>query len=185
MDTRTDNVLMQRVRDGDIARLAVLFERHHRALFSYFVRLTASRESGEDLVQDVFFRILKYRHTYQDGSQFTAWMYQIARRVHLDSLQRRRGEVIAIDDPERFTSDDPGPARLFERAQEVGLLQRALAALPPDKRELLVLARFQNLKYEQIGEILGCDVGAVKVRVYRAMKALGEQYHRLAGEKAS
>jgi RNA polymerase sigma-70 factor (ECF subfamily) len=54
-----------------------------------------------------------------------------------------------------------------------------------EKREVLVLSRFQNLKYEQIADILACDVGAVKVRVYRAIKALSQIFFELAGEKAS
>ena len=183
METRTDNVLMQKVREGDVAKLAVLFERHHRPLFNYFLRLTGSRESAEDLVQDVFFRVLKYRHTWQDGTQYTAWMYRIARHAHLDNLERR-GEVVPIDSYEP-PSGEPDPGLRFERAEEVGLLERALAALAPDKREVLVLSRFQGLKYEQIGEILDCEAGAVKVRVYRAIKELGRIYHRLAGERAS
>jgi RNA polymerase sigma-70 factor (ECF subfamily) len=67
----------------------------------------------------------------------------------------------------------------------VGLRRRALAALPVEQREVLVLARFQNLKYDQIADILACDVGSVKVRVYRAIKALSRIFFELAGEKAS
>ena len=65
------------------------------------------------------------------------------------------------------------------------LLRRALAALPVEKREVLVLSRFQNLRYQQIADILACDVGTVKVRVYRAIKALSQIFFELAGEKAS
>ena len=180
---------MQRVRDGDVARMAVLFERHHRALFGFFARLTSSRDLSEDLVQDVFFRMLKYRHTYQDSSQFTAWMYQIARNVHADSLQKRRLEVVPLDDPDQARPEPagsgPNAAEQLERRQDVRLLRRALAALPPSQREVLVLSRFQNLKYEQIAEILACETGAVKVRVFRAVRALSRIFHELANERAS
>jgi RNA polymerase sigma-70 factor (ECF subfamily) len=73
----------------------------------------------------------------------------------------------------------------LKRKQEITLLKRAMSLLPLEKRELLVLSRYQNLKYEEIASILGCDVGAVKVRVYRAVRALGQIYFELAGEKAS
>lgn len=73
----------------------------------------------------------------------------------------------------------------LKRKQEVALLKRAMARLPLEKRELLVLSRYQNLKYEEIAGILGCDIGAVKVRVYRAVRALGQIYFELAGERAS
>jgi len=73
----------------------------------------------------------------------------------------------------------------LERKQEISLLKRAMEMLPLEKRELLVLSRFQNLKYEEIASILECSVGAVKVRVYRAVQALGQIYCELAGERAS
>jgi RNA polymerase sigma factor (sigma-70 family) len=188
VETRSDDVLMQQVRDGEPKRLAVLFERHHRPLFGYFVRITGDRGAGEDMVQDVFFRMLKYRHSYQDGHPFTAWMYGIARRVYLDGLARREAGVIGIEQALGAGGEpacaEPGPRERLERMEETVLLRRALAALPRDKREILVLSRYQNLKYERIAEILDCDPGAVKVRVYRALKSLGQVFRRLS-EKAS
>jgi RNA polymerase sigma factor (sigma-70 family) len=189
-ETRADNVLMQKVRDGDLTKMAVLFERHHRALFRYFLRLTGNREFSEDLVQDVYFRMLKYRHTYRDGNPFTSWMYQVGRNAHLDGVQKRKGETPLFeqghDESAREpASAEPDPSEILRRRQDLGLLRRALAALPVEKREVLVLSRFQNLKYEQIADILACDVGTVKVRVYRAIKALSLIFFELAGEKAS
>ena len=185
-ETRADNVLMQKVRDGDITKMAVLFERHHRALFRYFLRLTGNREFSEDLVQDVYFRMLKYRQSYRDGNPFTSWMYQVARNAHLDGVQKRKGEAPLLEERlEEPASAEPDPSEILRRRQDLGLLRRALAALPVEKREVLVLSRFQNLKYEQIADILACDVGTVKVRVYRAIKALSQIFFELAGEKAS
>ena len=70
-------------------------------------------------------------------------------------------------------------------AQDVALLKRALDRLPSDKKELLVLARFQDMKYEEIASLLGCEVGTVKVRVFRAMRALEEIYHTLSKERTA
>ena len=185
-ETRADNVIMQKVRDGDLPKMAVLFERHHRALFRYFVRLTGNHGLAEDLVQDVFFRIMKYRATYRDGSPFTSWMYQVARNAYLDGVQKRKPETPLLEEsmPEPV-SREPDPSEILRRRQDLGLLRRALAALPVEKREVLVLSRFQNLKYDQIADILQCDVGTVKVRVYRAVKALSQIFFELAGDKAS
>jgi len=162
--------------------LAILFERHHRPLFNYFVHMNGNRDLSEDLVQDVFFRMLKYRKSFQPDRPFTAWMYQIARNAHVDSIGKRKFEV-ALGEKE-FASGNAMDENL-RRKQEIGLLKAAMARLPVEKRELLVLSRYQNLKYEEIASILGCDVGAVKVRVYRAVRALGAIYFELAGEKAS
>jgi len=173
---------MQSVREDDLGALAILFERHHRPLFNYFVHMNGNRDLSEDLVQDVFFRMLKYRKSFQPERPFTAWMYQIARNAHVDSIGKRKFEV---DLGEREFASGNNMDENLRRKQEVALVKAAMQRLPVEKRELLVLSRYQNLKYEEIASILGCDVGAVKVRVYRAVRALGQIYFELAGEKAS
>ncbi len=185
----TDNALMAQVSNGEVAKLAVLFERHHRSLFRYFVSMNRNRELSEDLVQDVFFRMLRYRASYDPAQSFTAWMYQIARNASVDQAQKRRAEVVGIDefDDRRMepVSSAPGPEESAAKGQDLVLLRRALDRLPADKRELLVLSRFQNMKYEQIAEILGCEPGTVKVRVFRAMRALEQAYFAVADEPRS
>lgn len=185
----TDNALMAQVSAGELPKLAVLFERHHRALFRYFVSLNRDRELSEDLVQDVFFRMLRYRASYDPAKAFTAWMYGIARRASLDRARDRRAEVIGIEAiTERRgepASTAPGPEERAAKMQNLGLLERALSLLPADKREILALSRFQEMKYEDIAAVLECEVGAVKVRVYRAVRALEQIYFALEKEKAS
>ncbi len=71
------------------------------------------------------------------------------------------------------------PEELFTRKQDISFLNDALNRLPRDRREVLVLSRFHDLRYEQIAQILNCEVGAVKVRVYRALKELRETFSQL------
>jgi RNA polymerase sigma factor (sigma-70 family) len=187
----TDNTIMAQVRDGEVRNLAVLFERHHKQLFNFFLRMTSNRDLSEDLVQDVFFRMLRYRHTYNETHPFTAWMYQIARNAQTDHLRKRRPEApIEIRSGEEVTMNEPVSTipladERLHREQQTRLLRRALDRLPTDKREILILSRFQNLKYDEIAAVLGCEVNSVKVRVYRATKALGDIYFQLAGARAS
>ena len=172
---------MREICAGDLRKLSVLFDRHHAKLYRYYVRMTADPQWSEDLVQEVFFRMLKYRDTYRFESQFSTWMYQIARNAHIDPVRKKKWETPL---PEGWD----GPARAgesLERKQEHELVLRALAKLPPEKREVLVLSRFQGMKYEQIAELLGCEVGAVKVRVFRAVRSLREIFFELSGRKAS
>jgi len=170
-----------------VGKLATLYARHQRPLFNFFLRLTSSRPLSEDLVHDVFTRILKYRSSYGEQERFTPWMYRIARNAHIEQSRRRRLEVVPAD-PEQVrepASQDPGPEAAAEYGQNVAILRRALALLPEDKREVLVLSRFQNLRYEEIARILDCEVCTVKVRVFRAVRQLEQLYNELAGEKAS
>ena len=181
MELTGDDKLMNAVRGGDERKLAVLFERHHAKLYRYYLRMTGDNQWSEDLVQEVFFRMLKYRETYRQECGFTTWMYRIARNAHIDQMRKRKWEVALEEGWD-------GPARsgldLGER-QEIDFVRQALQRLPPEKRELLVLSRFQGMKYEQIAELLDCEVGAVKVRVFRAMQALREIFFEMTGRKAS
>jgi len=180
-----DEALMLAVKGGQVGKLAVLFERHNRAIFNFFYRMSGNRELSEDLVQDVFFRMLKYKDSYQEKASFTAWMYQVARSAQIDSFRKRKNEAQWNDEqPEPASQDVRADERLTKR-QELAILQKAMAALPPEKREVLVMSRYQNLKYQEIGKILGCEENAVKLRVFRAVRALGQIYNELAGERAS
>src|SRR5215467_11408052 len=180
----TDEKLMLAVRNGDVSKLGLLFDRHHRALFDFFARMTGSRMAAEDLVQDVFFRILKYRKTFRDESRFKAWMFHIARNARADYYRKHQTEMPAPeDDFERLPSSVRMPGQDLEQEQQTFLLECALLKLPPEKREVLILSRYQDLKYEQIAELMDCEVGTIKVRVYRAIKELRDIFFRLSSEK--
>jgi RNA polymerase sigma factor (sigma-70 family) len=181
--TWTDEALMLAVRDGDVGRLGVLFERHHRPLFDFFARMTGNRQASEDLVQDVFVRILKYRSTYRNEAQFTTWMYHIARNTRFDQFKKKRPELVFPEEEIQTPAHGISAVRQVEHDQEKELLEQAMLKLNQDKRELLVLARYREMKYEQIAELLGVDVGTIKVRVHRAMKELREIFLKLSGDK--
>ena len=159
----------------------MLFERHHAKLYRYYLRMTGNSQLSEDLVQEVFFRMLKYRETYRQECGFTTWMYRIARNAHIDQMRKRKWEVALEEGWD-------GPARAaqsLDESEDLEFVRLALLRLPPEKRELLVLSRFQGMKYEQIAELLDCEVGTVKVRVFRAMQALREIFFEMTGRKAS
>jgi RNA polymerase sigma factor (sigma-70 family) len=181
----TDELLMRAVRAGDCAQLGRLFERYHAPLFDFLYRTTGDRAAAEDLVQDVFVRILKYRHTYRDDSCFETWLYRIARNTRADYFRRRKASPGANQDADEPVASEPDPSQQLEQSSQAALLRRALMQLPDDKRELLVLARYRGMRYEQIGALLDIEVGAVKVRVHRAMKQLRELFDQLANEGAS
>jgi RNA polymerase sigma factor (sigma-70 family) len=178
----TDEALMRAVRDGDVDKLGVLFERHHIGLFDFLSRMTGNRTAAEDLTQDVFVRMLKYRQTFRDAGRFETWMFHIARNARADYFRGRATADIggtAVD----AATDAPGPASLAERDQEAALLRRALLELRDENRELIVMARYRGMKYEAIAEVLGVDVGTIKVRVHRALKELREIFLTLSGNR--
>jgi RNA polymerase sigma-70 factor (ECF subfamily) len=172
---------MLAVRGGDVGKLGALFERYHRPLYDFLSRTTGDRTAAEDLVQDVFVRVLKYRQTYRDDGCFETWVFRIARNARADYFKGRQPATEPADDLE-LPAPGLGPAQELERERDHRKLTRALLRLREEDRELLVLARYRNMKYERIGALLGIEVGAVKVRVYRAMKALRQVFLQLADE---
>ncbi|HKM90123.1 MAG TPA: RNA polymerase sigma factor [Candidatus Acidoferrales bacterium] len=172
-----DEDLMLQVREGEGETLAVLFDRYQAPLFNFYAKLTGDRAASEDLVQEVFLRILKYRRTYRPGTPFRPWMYQIARNARFDHARKQHADA--------EYSEAMAPVVKFpdgaQQSQEAALLHRALLQLPEEKREILILSRFQELKYEEVARLLGCEVGAVKVRVHRALQELRLLFQGLAG----
>lgn len=184
MTETSDSELMRQVRGGRTGALATLFERHHARLYRYCLRMTGNRAASEDLVQDVFMRMLKYKITFRDDSSFVPWMFGIARNACIAHLRRTpadHGGETPIEDVPADALIDHDPVA----EQQRDLVRRALLTLPVDRREVLVLSRYEFKTYEEIARALGCSVGAVKVRVHRAMKQLREAYLTLAGEAST
>jgi RNA polymerase sigma-70 factor (ECF subfamily) len=171
-----DSELMRQVRAGRTAALATLFERHHARLYRYCLRMTGQRSAAEDLVQETFMKMLKYKATFRDDSELVPWMFGIGRNACLAHLRRTADDRAGanareVDEPAADTHPD----------DEHELVRRALQGLPEDRREVLVLSRYEFKSYEEIASVLDCSVGAVKVRVHRAIKELREIYLGLAG----
>jgi RNA polymerase sigma factor (sigma-70 family) len=182
VERRNDSEVMRSLQAGDTTQLAVLFERYHLSLFRYLLALSGNRSLSEDLVQDVFFRVLKYAKSYDPEQSFPVWLYQMARNAHFDSHRKRHGETSDFESLD-LASSDPFPEEVLARKQNVATLRAALKQLPDEKREVLILSRFHELRYEEIARILKCEVGTVKVRVYRALKELRQVFCELQGEK--
>ena len=182
MNSLSDNQLMHDVRNGDVQKLGVLFERYNIILFNFILKLTSNKNFSEDLVQEVFLRILKYRHTFRGDGKFISWMYHIARNAHIDCFRKQKKDNIVDKEQDDPVCDNPDPGNKLEQDEETKLLLKALALLPNEKREVLVLSRFQKMKYEDIAELLSCRVGTIKARVHRAIKDLRVIYFELSGE---
>jgi RNA polymerase sigma-70 factor (ECF subfamily) len=176
---------MLAARHGDSEKFGLLFDRYHQILFNFFYRLSGDATSSEDLVQDVFLRMLRYRRSFRADSQFKPWMYQIARSARIDRF-RKQGETNHLS-PEPETIVSPArqerPDCRLEDAEQAALVQHALMRLPDEKRELLVLARFQELGYAEIGALLGVETGTIKTRVHRALSELRDIALTLTGER--
>jgi RNA polymerase sigma factor (sigma-70 family) len=180
MESGSDNQLMGEVRSGDLDKLGLLFERYKTALFGYFYRNTRCAETSVDLVQSVFLRILKYKSRFSGKGKFTTWMYHIAHNVYTDHFKKNT-KVNAGRMSNAEPEDCETAEKLLLEGERVQLIEKALYRLSKDQREILILSRYEGLKYREISEIFGCSEGAVKVRIFRAIMNLKQIYSELEG----
>lgn len=176
LDSNSDNALMMKVSNGDLDKLGLLFERYNRRLFGFFYRLTHRRDISEDLVQGVFERILKYRQSYNGDGTFSTWIFQIARNQHID-YYRKNSKTDTQDDFNEWETveyDDSDLKQKSEDEQNRLLLKQALDYLDAEKKQALILSRYEGFKYREIAEIMDCSESAVKVRVFRGINELKE-----------
>ncbi len=174
----SDEQLMDMVKKGKMEALSDLFERYHVKLYNFFLRLTQDGALSEDLVQNVFERIIKYRRSYRGETTFRAWMYQIARNVRTDHYRLNKVKIDDSINPVSLGLATGTQQEVMEKKEKRQELERAILQLKPEYREVLWLGWFEKMTYAEVGEILGLTVSNVKVRIHRAIKQLKRHYNK-------
>jgi RNA polymerase sigma-70 factor (ECF subfamily) len=171
VDVPDDTEVMRQVRAGRGDLVGLLFDRHHRPVFGFFMNLTRQPALSEDLTQEVFLRVLRYGASFKDGSAFRPWLYRIARNVLADH-QNRLQPLTHLQEAEQVPDPRPDAHQKAEARADRAQLGQALARLPQEKRELLLLYKDPDLSSQDLATIYGCTPSALKVRVHRAMNDL-------------
>lgn len=182
-ETLTDEDLLMAVRAGRVDSLAELVARWEQPLFRFVYRLLQRREDANDVCQETFLRILHKSDHFREGARFSTWMYQIALNLCRDQARKRkRWSALLVESregedeaPVEFVSNRPGPGDEALGREAVLAVRGALAALPPEQREVLVMKEYEGLKFREIAEILGCPESTVKSRMYYALGAMRER----------
>jgi RNA polymerase sigma factor (sigma-70 family) len=175
----TDESIMEAVKNGNLQQAAVLFDRYHKRIFNFLARMAMDRELAEDLTQNVFLRIIRYRNSYREGLRFQSWIYQVARNVFSDHYQANKNRFSDFVDVEQVEDRMADQTEYEDMDEKEKLLHRSLAKLNEEQRELLVLTRFQHMKYEEVAAIMDTTVANIKVKVHRAILKLREHYFEL------
>lgn len=173
-DAARDFELMALVKAGESDAFREIVARHQRGLVNFFRKLGII-DDAEDLAQDTFVRLYKYRDKYEPKAKFTTFLYMMARQVRMDHLRKvqRRGslELELIEVSEQSENEAVGQAGSESRRPDVGAL---LNGLNEGMREVVVLSIYKGLKYAEISEITGLPVGTIKSRVFAAMRKMRE-----------
>jgi RNA polymerase sigma-70 factor (ECF subfamily) len=177
-----DVALMLRLQGGDQGAFQELFQKFSPRILQYVRRFVGSEAQAEEVTQDVFVQVYRFRHRYQPQSRLASWVFTIATNLCLNELRRperhlrvdlwdRRGddgpEEPQLVDPQAITPEQGAATREMARQ-----LERAVVELPPKQRAALLLSRVDGLAYRDVGEALGCSEGAVKALLFRATQSL-------------
>ncbi len=179
----SDERLMLRYQAGDLEAFERLLERHRKKLFGYLLRMLKNRERAEDVFQEVFLRIVKNRTSYQPSAAFSQWLYTIAHNLCVDrfrrqgmenveSIDRESGEDSDMKLSDRLASSNPSPEECAASAERQRVLEDAITALDPDKREVFLLRERQGLSFKEIAAALDIPVNTAKSRMRYALEGL-------------
>jgi RNA polymerase sigma-70 factor (ECF subfamily) len=173
---------MARLVGGHDPALNDLMERHAEKLFHYLVRCLQNEEDAAELAQETFARIYQNRAKFDPGQKFSTWLYAIATNLVRDRYRwRSRHPQVSLDAEneqtetslkENLRSFDPAPDEQAQNEERAATVRKAVAALPDELRQPLVLAVYQELSQAEIATILKCSIKAVETRIYRARQRL-------------
>jgi RNA polymerase sigma-70 factor, ECF subfamily len=182
----SDEDLMLAFRDGDGAAFEQLVHRHKRGLYNFLLRSVHSQSRAEELLQEVFLRVIRAKDRYQRTARFTTWVYTIARNLCVDESRRQKfRRTVPLEAKRRGRSDEGGTSILdvtpagqtaTDVASEAPTIRARVAAaiqnLPDDQREVFIMRQFGGLSFKQIGEAVGAPENTVKSRMRYALEKL-------------
>lgn len=186
LDKLEDHQLMQRYAEGDGRAFALLFDRHRRPLYNFILRSCGRRNIADELVQDVFLRVIKSADSYKPTAKFTTWLYTIARNTCIDAARSRsRADLYSLQNQigdsedgaqthqERLVDDDARSGGIdADRKRFRDRLQKALETLPDKQREVFVLREISGLKFREIADVVDAKVPTIKSRMRYALDTL-------------
>jgi RNA polymerase sigma-70 factor, ECF subfamily len=176
----TDEELIQRYYEGNREALSMIFERHKDGVFHFAYRMVNNRADAEDAVSDAFMRICDLKHRFETKAAFKTWFYTIVRNACIDKIRGKRkwtsmwftkpgcDEVQEME----FVSQDENVSQTLEGKEAAQYVKEAIARLPMEQREAIVLREYNDLSYDEIAQILGCTLANVKILIYRARTQL-------------
>lgn len=189
VESMSDEDLMKLCQEGDEGAFECLFQRYEGQALSFIHRLIGDQNRTEALGQEAFLRIFKDAKSYQYPRSFTTWFYTIVRNLCKNELRwRSRHPTVSIEENvdhsdsgnsdhsvrigDFLQSDSTDPLEGLVSREMNSKLEAALQALPELEREILILNRFQGLKYREISEVVGVPISTVRARIYSALERL-------------
>lgn len=180
-----DAELLARARRGDPAALGRLIEEQQTYIYSIALGLAHNADDAADILQEACIRMARGLGSYRAEARFTTWLYRLVVNIGLDLL-RRRGRAVSLEAEQAAGSEPPAqeggaePEQAAMRADLAARVRAALATLPPGQRLALTLQYFEDVRYEEIAEIMGLPLNTVKSHIRRGKERLARELADLA-----
>ncbi len=181
MQMESDIELMCRAKVGDDSAFTELMNRHYKGVVNYIYRFTNDKGNSEDLAQEVFLRVYRSLKRYKPQAKFSTWLYKIATNLCITEVKSRKNErSVSLDEMQENTGDlgdskSEDPSDLTFRREMGSTIFEALKSLPERERVAIILCKYEDLPYEEVAEVIGCTIGAVKTYVHRGRMKLIEK----------
>lgn len=181
MTREEELALVQRVQSGELDAFEDLVRAHEKTVYNLALRMTGNPQDAEDMAQEAFLKAYRSLPDFRGESKFSVWLYRIVSNVCLDHLRkqsRRPASSLTREDEDgeeqqlEVPDESQSPERLLEQKLTREAVQRGLAELPGEQRQILLLREVRGMSYEEIAETLGLEAGTVKSRIFRARKKL-------------
>lgn len=180
MDQERLSDVIERAQRRDPAAFEELINAYSHRLYGFLYRLCGHRDDADDLLQEVFVRLVRMIGSYEHDGRFESWLFRIAVNLARDRIRRARKSPIALagepDDRETEPWDGPGdtqpPDAAMELADQVDRLQWALAQLGQPEREVIMLRHFSDMSFKEIAELMGTPLGTALARAHRGLRHL-------------
>lgn len=171
-ETIDDAALVDAALAGDAAAFDLLVTRHRRAVYQVCYRFVRQHDDAADLTQDTFVRAWKALGRFRRQARFSTWLYRIAVNVSLNKVGAKAPPVDSADFDLMADARGPAPGDGLARGERQAAVRRAIQTLPPRQRTALILRTYHELSHQEVADIVGTSVGAVKANVFHALANL-------------
>jgi RNA polymerase sigma-70 factor, ECF subfamily len=188
MPENRDDDLLRLIASGDESAFLSFYRRHQGPVYRFAMQMSGKTEIAEEVTQEVFLVVMGSAKLYDAArGSVTAYLYGIARNFVMRCLERERQYIALLDDPASDHADAPSGERdvleNLTRNERVESLRKAVLALPPAYREVVVLCDLEEMDYADAAQALGCAVGTIRSRLHRARALLAEKMR--SGERCT
>ena len=167
-----DSILVRAAQNGDVDAFEELVRRYQTSIYRVALRMLGSRADAQDAVQETFVRAWRALPRFRHDSAISTWLYRIVTRRALDKIASRRSTG-TLDEVE--VEAGPDPAQAAEDQERLRAVRLAITKLPPDQRAALVLREFEGLSYQEVAQVVGASVPAMKTRIHHARLSIIQQ----------